>query len=189
MSDSKEFQQRVQAIAGLVEQLENVADPAVRASTKQLVQLLMELHRAGLERLLEIVFQSGDESAPIIGILGRDPLVSSLLILYGLHPEELPTRVERAVEQLRPKLRKLGAEASLVSTTDGIVHVRVTVEGHACASTTKTMQSTIEEALYEAAPDMTSLTIDGLDGPSASGFIAMESLLASVPRFNGGEMD
>ena len=46
----------------------------------------MELHGAGLERMLEIVRANGDSGQLILDSLGRDDMVSSLLVLYGLHP-------------------------------------------------------------------------------------------------------
>ena len=104
MIDEKGFQKRVQKIGGLVHDLETIGDPASRAAAKELVQLLMDLHGTGLERILEIVFQSGDSGARIIDELGQDQLVSSLLVLYGLHPDELQTRVERKLQQIVSKL-------------------------------------------------------------------------------------
>ena len=112
MGDDKEFQKRVQKIGRLVHDLETIADPASRAAAKELVQLLMDLHGAGLERILEIVFQSGESGRSVIDELGQDPLVSSLLVLYGLHPDDLQTRVERKLKQIVSKLHKMGAEAS-----------------------------------------------------------------------------
>ena len=163
MVDDKDFQKRVQKIGGLVHDLETIADPASRAAAKELVQLLMELHGTGLERILEIVFQSGDAGHRIIDDLGEDRLVSSLLILYGLHPDDLQTRVERKLAQIDSKLHKMGAEAKLVIVNGGDVRVQVRMEGHGCGSSTRTVQSAVEEAMYEAAPDLTSLTIEGLE--------------------------
>ncbi len=40
------------------------------------------------------------------------------------------------------------------------------VEGHACGSTSRTVQATVEEAIYEAAPDLTSLVVEGLEEPA-----------------------
>jgi Fe-S cluster biogenesis protein NfuA len=181
--DEKDFQQRIQKIGGLVHDLETIADPAVRAAAKELVQLLMDLHGTGLERILEIVFQSGESGSRIIDDLGQDQLVSSLLVLYGLHPDELQTRVERKLEQIVSKLHKMGAEAKLVSVIGGgDVRVRVRVDGHTCGSTSRTVQTAVEEAMYEAAPDMTSLVVEGLEQPADSGFIAIEKLLGSAPH-------
>jgi Fe-S cluster biogenesis protein NfuA len=176
VADDKEFRKRVQQIGALVQQIETIADPAVRATTRELVQLLMELHGTGLERMMEITFQEGDAGGRIIDDLGRDPLVSSLLVLYGLHPEEIASRVSQAVDRIRPSLRKQGCEVELLSANDGNIRVRVALGAHTCGSTTETVRSTVEEAIYDAAPDVTSLIVEGLDGQPATGFVALEKL-------------
>jgi hypothetical protein len=181
VENEKDFQGRVQKIGELVQELDSIADPAVCARTKELVQSLLDLHGAGLERILELVFKNGEGGAQIIDELGRDPLVSSLLILYGLHPEELQTRVEQKLEHIESKLRKLGAEAELIGTENGNVRMLVKIDQHACGSTTRTVQVMLEAAIYEAAPDLKSLVIDGLEKPPASGFVALGTLQGSTP--------
>jgi Fe-S cluster biogenesis protein NfuA len=178
--DEKDFQNRVQKIGGLVQDLETIADPSTRAAVRELIQLLMELHGTGLERALEIVHQSGEAGPGIIDRLGQDPLVSSLLVLYGIHPEDMQTRVERKLEQIRSKLLKMGAEARLASVSGGDVRVHVSIEGHTCGSTARSVQTMVEEAMYEAAPDMTSLAVEGLEQPAASAFVGLEQLLGTT---------
>ena len=184
MTDDKDFQNRVHKIGQLVRDLETVADPAARAATKELVQLLMDMHGAGLERVMEIAFQSGEPGARLIDDFGQDPLVSSLLVLYGLHPDDLQTRVERKLKQIDSKLHKMGAEASLVSLQDGHVHLKAHVNGHSCGSTARSVQTILEEAIYEAAPDLSSLKVEGLEEPAASGFVALDKLTASPVAFH-----
>ena len=48
--------------------------------------------------------------AEIIDRLGRDELVASLLVLYGLHPLDFETRVNQAVEKARAFLKPHAAE-------------------------------------------------------------------------------
>jgi Fe-S cluster biogenesis protein NfuA len=179
VENEKEFQGRVQKIGELVQELDTIGDPAVRARAKELVQSLLELHGAGLERVLELLFRR-EGGAQVIDELGRDPLVSSLLILYELHPEELHTRVERKLEQIESKLRRAGAVAELIATDNGNVRVQVKIDQHACGSTARTVQAMIEDAIYEAAPDLKSIAIDGLEKPSSSGFVALGTLQASA---------
>jgi len=179
--DEKDFQKRVQKIGRLVQDLESIADPAARAGAKELVQLLMDLHGTALERVMEIVFQSGESGPTVIDELGQDRLVSSVLVLYGLHPDDLQTRVERKLKQIRSTLHKMGAEARLVSVNSGDVRLHVSLEGHNCGSTKGAVRSAVEEAMYEAAPDLTSLVVEGLEEPTASGFVAVETLLAAAP--------
>ncbi len=183
MTESK-FREDMQRIGELVQQIESIADPAVRASTKQLVQSVMDLHAAALEKALETVAQAGEPGMQIINHLGHDPLVSSVLILYGLHPDDIQTRVARAVDKIRPQLRKQGCEVEIVDVTDGVVRLRVDIGPHTCSSTAKTLQSSLEGAIYEAAPDLTSLVIEGFEEKPASGFVALDKLMTGTPAPN-----
>jgi Fe-S cluster biogenesis protein NfuA len=177
MPDDKDFQLKVQRIGQLVGELENIKDAETRASAKALVQLLLDLHAVGLERVMEIVAKSGDSGQRTIDDLGRDPLVSSLLVLYGLHPLDLEIRVAQAVEKLRPKVRKGGGELELLSNEGGVVRVHLQVTGHSCGSTGKTLKAMVEDALYEAAPDVGHLLIEGLEEPEgSSGFVPLGKL-------------
>ena len=180
MAEDKDFRDRVQRIGGLVQEIETIADPAVRATTKELVQSLMDLHGAALERAMEIVAGAGEPGMELIDKLGRDSMVSSVLVLYGLHPEDLESRVLQAMERVKPQLRKQGCEVELLGLSDGVVRLRVQKGEHTCGSTAKTVQATLEGAIYDAAPDLTSLTIEGLDGQPASGFVALDKLMAGA---------
>lgn len=184
LGEDADFQKRVQNIGELVHELEQVADPAAKSACKGLLESLMELHGRGLERILEVVFQSGNSGEKLIEEMGQDSLVSSLLILYGLHPDDLPTRVERKLHEIESKLYKMGAEAQVVSTTDGQIRLRAAINGHVCGSTTTTVRSALEEAMYEAAPDLISLSIEGLDEPAASGFVGLETLMRESAAAN-----
>jgi Fe-S cluster biogenesis protein NfuA len=177
MADDKDFQVKVQRIGELVRDLENIADPESRASAKALVQLVLDLHSAGLERAMEIVAASGEAATRTIDELGHDPLVGSLLILYGLHPLDLESRVIQAVDKIKPRVRKGGGEVELLGFNNGAVRLHVQVTGHACGSTAKTLKSMVEEALYEAAPDLNALLIEGLDDEAgAAGFVPLGKL-------------
>jgi Fe-S cluster biogenesis protein NfuA len=180
VAEGNDFRQDVQRIGGLVQEIELIADPAVRATTKALVQSLMDLHGAALEKALEIVAAAGEPGMSIIDRLGRDSLVSSVLILYGLHPEDIESRVVKAVDSIRPQLRKQGCEVELIGMDDGAIRLRVETGSHTCGSTAKTVQATLEGAMYDAAPDLSSLVIEGLEEKPASGFVALDKLIGGA---------
>jgi Fe-S cluster biogenesis protein NfuA len=178
MHEEKQLQHRIEKIGGLVQQIESIADPSLRASTRELVQLLMEVHGAVLDRALEITAAAGEPGLKIIDALGRDPVVSSVLIIHGLHPDSLETRAQRAIEELQPKFQREGNAIELLQVNaGGEVQVRVTPSKGACASTGNALRTQVEEALYAAAPDMTSLSLEGLDGKAATGFVSLENLM------------
>jgi Fe-S cluster biogenesis protein NfuA len=177
VAEDKDLRERVQRIGDLVQEIDAIADPALRANTKELVQSLLDLHCAALERAMEIIADAGDLGISLIDKLGRDPMVSNVLVLYGLHPEELDARVLQAIERAKPSLRKQGCEVELLGLSEGVVRLRVQLGEHTCGSTAKTVQATLEGTIYDAAPDIVSLTIEGLDGKAASGFVALDKLI------------
>ena len=117
----------------------------------------------------------------IIDRLGRDPLVSSVLILYGLHPEDIETRVVKAVDRVGRSCANRAAKLNCSALNEGAIRLRVETGSHTCGSTAKTVQATLEGAIYDAAPDLTSLVIEGLEEKPASGFVALDKLIGS-PR-------
>jgi len=145
------------------------------------VQSLFDLHGAALEKALDIVAEAGEPGMNIIDRLGRDSLVRSVLILYGLHPEDLERRVVKAVDRIRPQLRKQGCEIELLGVSDGVIRLCVDTGSHCCGSTAKTIQATLEGAMYDAAPDLTSLVIEGLETKPSSGFVGLDKLMSASP--------
>jgi len=173
MAGQPEFQRRLESIEELLKRIEASADPHVRATAQELLQVVMDLFGAGLERILEIAHSAGDPGHSLVDRLGRDDLVSSLLALYGLHPLTLEARVERAIEKVRPSLKKRGGEVELVDITDGVVRLKLQANGHA-----QTLKGMLEEAVYQAVPDITSLVIEGVE--QRQGFVPVEMLRDSA---------
>lgn len=178
MTRQDEFRQRAESIEALVRRLENAADPGVQTAARDLVQSLMELHGAGLERLLEIVRDSGDPGLAIIDRLGRDELVRSVLLLYGLHPQDLRTRVLQALEAASASLKSHGGHAELVSIDEeGAVTLALHVKAGGCGSTAASLRSALEAAVQEAAPDAPAIVIRGTSAPSGGlAFVALADL-------------
>ncbi len=174
------FQDQIRRLGKLITEFDQFPEGPQKVACKALVQLLLDVHGTGLERVMEIVFESGSGGSPLIDTLAKDPTVSSLLVLYSLHPDELETRVRKGMEHMRPRLRKLACSAELERIDEAGVHVAVTLTGHSCGSSTQDIRAIVEEAVYEFAPDITALHITGLEEPSSAGFVALESLLAST---------
>jgi hypothetical protein len=81
---------------------------------------------------------------------------------------------------VKPQLRKQGCEVETLELREGVVRLRVQTGEHTCGSTAKTVQTTLEDAVYEAAPDLVSLSIEGLEGKPASGFVALDTLMGNA---------
>jgi len=181
MAKDRTFQTQVQRIGEIVEQLESSADPRTRATGKELLECVMALHGAALERILELATAAGETGEALIRKCGRDEVVSSVLLLYGLHPESLRTRVTAALEKSRKLLEPHGANAELVSVEeDARVTVRLEVKSNGCGAAS--LKSTLEAALYDAAPDAASIVVQEYGASLArSGFVSVSQLETSKP--------
>jgi len=177
MNRQDESRQQAQSIENLISRLESVSDPGAKAAAQELVQALMEFHGAGLERWLDIIRESGDPGRAIIDRLGRDELVRSLLLLYGLHPVDLRTRVEQALDGMRGSLQPSGARAELISIDEeGAVTVHFQAKSSGCGGSS--LKASLEAALHEAAPDASSIHItDTSTQSSGIAFVPLANLL------------
>lgn len=165
--------QTIARIGELVRQTESIADPAARGAAIDLLQAVMELHAAALDRMLEVI--SGASNTNVISAIAADSLVSSVLVLHGLHPLDTETRVRAAFEKLRTFFDVRGAGLSLVSADNATVHVRF--QGSRPGSAQAARQ-VIEDAFYEAAPEIAQLIIDGVDERPEPGFVPLTQLAA-----------
>lgn len=193
MESEKEFQEKMRRLGTLVGEIDQVPGGGSKVAARELVQLLMEVHRSGLERIMELVFQTGSESGTsggaIIDRLGQDPIVRNLLLLYSLHPDDLETRVSRALDVARARLRKFDSRVELVSFHEGAVQLRLQTSGHTRGSTIKDLRSIVEGAIYDLAPDLVSLTILAPEEESSSGFVPLQSLLQHSSAVHSARVD
>jgi Fe-S cluster biogenesis protein NfuA len=161
-SSAPEFQRQLSRIEELINALNVAPDSVLSAKSRELTQALLELHGTGLERVFELIHGSALNGQALIDQLAEDQLISNLLILHGLHPLDLETRVRNALEAVKPRLGLHGGSVKLVGVTpQGGIKLRLEGNCHGCPSSRVTLKSSIEEALYAAAPDVTGLEVEG----------------------------
>src|SRR5262249_34908740 len=143
---------------------------------------VLDFHGTALSRLLSHIAAGGAPGRAILDRLACDVDVSSLLILHGLHPDELEVRVARALEQVRPQLRAHGGDVALLNFDQGIVRIRMEGSCHGCSSSAFTLKNAIEEAIYNAAPDVTAIEVEGVAGPDKHGTSPLVTIGPLNPR-------
>lgn len=142
---------RAQRIETLLRQIAEVPDPGVRARTEELIQSLLDLFGDGLVRMLELTEQS-PAGAELVASFAQDDLIGSLLLLYGLHPDDIETRAARAIDKISGYVERQGGHVELIAVSDGVANVRLSVSG--CSPAAETLQTIVEGALFDAAPDL-----------------------------------
>lgn len=165
-------------IERLLDELGACADPKPRAIAEELIRQVTDLYGAGLARVLELA----EEISPgLVDRLGSDDLIGSLLVVHGLHPASLESRVERALEAVRPVLGAHKGDVELVAIDPAANAVKLRLLGSCdgCPSSTITLQMAVEKAILEAAPE---IEIIDVEQPSAA-VVSTPVMLTTKPGY------
>ncbi|MEU8964687.1 hypothetical protein AB0C89_23695 [Streptomyces sp. NPDC048491] len=144
----------------ILEHLAATGDAETAAAAEELVRVLMDFYGAGLARIVELlgtrVASAGSGSGGLTGLL-EDDLVTSLLVLHDLHPEDTVTRIARALADVQSHAVELVA----FDEATGTLHLRSAGAdtGCGCPSTAAAARTAVETALACYAPEVTSVDL------------------------------
>ncbi|SFY07614.1 NifU family protein [Streptomyces atratus] len=160
-----------------------------RERSEELVRLVADFYGAGLERLLGLVHERGRLDDDVLAALADDELVAGVLLVHGLHPYGVETRVERALESVRPYLGSHGGDVELLAVTDeGTVRLRLLGSCDGCPSSSVTLKLAVQGAVEAAAPEITSIEVETAadeDAGAAGPLVPVDSLFARLHAESG----
>jgi Fe-S cluster biogenesis protein NfuA/nitrite reductase/ring-hydroxylating ferredoxin subunit len=152
-----------------------------RERSEELVRLVADLYGAGIERILDIVYDAGHLDEKVLTALADDDLVGSLLLVHGLHPYSVEQRVGQALEKVRPYLGSHGGDVELLEVTgEGVVRLRLLGSCDGCPSSSVTLQLAVEGAIEAAAPEVASIQVEAPSRDPAGPLIPVDSLMSHV---------
>jgi Fe-S cluster biogenesis protein NfuA len=161
--ETSDFQAELQHLDALLQELERWADPQAQSRVREIVQAILRMHSAGLEHLLGHLESAGEPGRTVLATCTRDPLVEGMLLLHGLHPQDVEARVREALEEVRPALRAHGGNVELVEISEDVVRLRLQGNCHSCPSSSVTMQQTIEQAILGKAPEVGAVEVENAE--------------------------
>ncbi len=146
-------------IEELLDQLAATGQSPARGIAEELLRAVSDLYGSGLTRIVEIVTKVSPEA---MGQLAADDLVSGLLSLHDLHPDDLPVRIMAALDSVRPILAGHGGDVELLGVDEeaGAVHLRLVGSCDGCPSSSATLTGAIEVALAQYAPEIVILDVE-----------------------------
>jgi Fe-S cluster biogenesis protein NfuA len=149
----------------LVGGLAELPDEAGRSRVEELIGAILELHGDALQHMLDAVADQPDGGAGLFETFAADEMVSSVLLVHDLHPISLATRVEQALESVRPIMHGHKGDVELLGIEDDVVRLRLVGSCEGCPSSELTMKAAVEKALYEAAPEIAGIEVEGMSPP------------------------
>ncbi|MGW4854570.1 hypothetical protein ACWEPZ_25420 [Streptomyces sp. NPDC004288] len=141
----------------VLDRLAETGDAEARAAAEEVVRVLMEFYGSGIARVVELLGRpAARPPADPLGPLLADDLVASLLNLHGLHPEDAPTRIERALSGLAQPLENAGFDPAT-----GVLRLRATASsGCGCSGTQESVRQEAVDALACFAPEVTAVELE-----------------------------
>jgi Fe-S cluster biogenesis protein NfuA/nitrite reductase/ring-hydroxylating ferredoxin subunit len=165
--EQHDTRQLVAEVERLLEEVESLPDPIARASATGVVQALLELYGAGLERLVEEIAARDD--GQLAEAITQDELLSHLLLLHGLHPVPLEARVHDALDEVRPYLESHGGGVELLGVEGAVVRLRLHGSCSGCPSSAVTLKLAVENAIHKLAPEIEEVRAEEASQPAADG--------------------
>ncbi len=178
-TDDRELRERAGRLEARLEEIESYPDPELRAKSVAAIQALVGFYGDGLERITEIIMS---RDPGILDLLVEDEMIAHLLLLHGLHPLDLPTRVAKALDQVRPYLQSHGGDVELLGLEDGIARVRLQGSCRGCPSSSMTLKLAVEDAIQRFAPEIDGIEAENTAPVGPTGFVP----LASIQRNGSG---
>ncbi|MER6516908.1 hypothetical protein ACFWHQ_30070 [Streptomyces sp. NPDC060334] len=134
----------------VLDRLAATGDREACAAAEELVRVLMDLYGAGLA---SITTRLDDEA---LATLLDDELVSGLLALHDLHPEDAHTRIARALAAVREPVELVGFDEGT-----GVLRLRsAPSSGCGCGGGDDGGRQAVEDALASFAPEVTEVRIE-----------------------------
>jgi len=149
--NSRQVARRLQE---LIEQIQQHQNPAARALLQECLQLLLGFYGEGLSHLVTQMQSAGSEGRQLLERLLKDEAISRLLLIHGLHPDSLETRLQRALDSVRPYMQSHGGNIELLSLENDIARIKLEGTCKSCPSSTITLDLAVRRAVEESCPDI-----------------------------------
>jgi Fe-S cluster biogenesis protein NfuA len=127
---------------------------------EELVEHVVNLYGSALARVTEALADDTSGAGAVRDRLASDPLVSTLLVVHGLHPLDLRARVERALAEVTPYVTSHGGKVSLVDIANDVVTLALRGACESCSSSAATAADLLERTVKRSAPEIARVVVD-----------------------------
>jgi Fe-S cluster biogenesis protein NfuA/nitrite reductase/ring-hydroxylating ferredoxin subunit len=159
-----DFAREGQKIQEFVEKIGELQDPVARRMLQECLESVLGFYGHGLARIMELLEKSDEKARDV---LLSDPGVRGLLLIHGLHPVPLETRLHEALAKVRPYMESHGGNVELLSLENDFAQLRLVGHCQTCPSSTVTLELAVRSAIEEACPDLQGFEVEGAVKPAA----------------------
>ncbi len=112
-----------------------------------------EFHKYGLTKIIQHL-KADPRGKELLFELVDEPGVYALFVMHDLIKVDLATRVNRALEQIRPYMQSHGGGVELVEVQADTLYLKLLGACKGCSESANTFRNLVEETLREHAPEI-----------------------------------
>lgn len=144
-------------------------DESQQMTVQALKSAIEDLHREALKRLIRALKEDPAARARLSQSV-TDPLVYGVLRFHGLVKESLQTRLERALDEVRPFMATHGGDVELVAVRPpDTVEVRLIGACHGCPASSQTLTEGVEKSIRSHCPEIVNILQVSKGAPEGHG--------------------
>lgn len=150
----------LERLAGDIDKLETIVagwDESYQLTATALKSAIEELHKEALKRLIRAL--KDDENAGLkLREALQDEVIYGVLLYHGLVKEPLNSRLNKALDAVRPMLQGHGGDVELVNIKlPDTVEIRLVGSCHGCPASGQTLTEGIEKSIKEYCPEIVNI--------------------------------
>ena len=157
MPESEPASDELARLAGRIARLEQIAsgwDEPYANTLSAIKSSIEELNCEAFRRLIRHL-RADPACAARLRTAVHDPFLFGVLRFHGLVKDPLETRIEQALEEVRPSLRAHGGDVELVALKmPDTVELRLVGSCHGCPASTQTLTEGVERAIRRQCPEI-----------------------------------
>lgn len=144
-------------LAGDIDKLETIVagwDESYQLTATALKSAIEELHKEAFKRLIRAL--KDDENAGLkLREALQDEVIYGVLLYHGLVKEPLNSRLNKALDAVRPMLQGHGGDVELIAVKPpDTVEIRLVGSCHGCPASGQTLSEGIEKSIKEFCPEI-----------------------------------
>jgi Fe-S cluster biogenesis protein NfuA len=144
----------------LMEEVDQLSDGRSRELAQACISEVLVFHGNGLQRILQLLTDDGGEVATrILNRMLDDPFLNGLLLIHELHPFDLETRLNLALERVRPYIHSHGGSVELVGLGEETATIKLSGSDKKSPDTSASLEGALRQSIEEHCPDLATINL------------------------------
>lgn len=148
-------------------------DDKPQNSAMNMKRAIEEFHKFGLIKLVQHL-KADERGKELLFELIDEPSIYAIFAMHGIVRADVPTRVERVIEMVRPYMQSHGGDVELVEVEHDTVYLRLHGACNGCSMSSVTLRNGVEEALNEHVPEIKNIEV--IPNEPSVGMVTLETI-------------